>query len=39
VVQVLPPGVYIAMNGRVFDWNNVAKNRDTGVFEALDRAP
>jgi L-asparaginase len=35
VVQVLPPGVYIAMNGRVFDWDNVAKNRDTGVFEAL----
>jgi L-asparaginase len=31
---VLPPGVYIAMNGLVFDWDNVAKNRDTGVFEA-----
>jgi len=35
VVQVLPPGVYIAMNGRVFDWDNVTKNRDTGVFEPL----
>ena len=35
-VQVLPPGVYIAMNGRVFDWDDVEKNRDTGVFEALD---
>jgi L-asparaginase len=35
VVQVLPPGVYIAMNGRVFDWHNVEKNRDTGVFEPL----
>jgi L-asparaginase len=35
VVQVLPPGVYVAMNGRVFDWDNVVKNRDTGVFEAL----
>jgi L-asparaginase len=35
VVQVLPPGVYVAMNGRVFDWDDVAKNRDTGVFEAL----
>ena len=34
LVQVLPPGVYIAMNGLVFDWDNVAKNRDTGVFEA-----
>lgn len=35
VVQVLPPGVYIAMNGRVFDWDKVVKNRDTGVFEPL----
>ena len=34
VVQVLPPGVYITMNGRVFPWNGVRKNRDTGVFEA-----
>ncbi len=32
-VQVLPPGVYIAMNGRVFEWDNVRKNRKTGVFE------
>lgn len=37
-VQVLPPGVYITMNGRIFDWDNVRKNRDTGVFEALDEA-
>ncbi len=35
VSQVLPPGVYVAMNGRVFDWDNVRKNRDTGVFEPL----
>jgi len=35
VVQVLHPGVYVAMNGRVFHWDNVVKNRDTGVFEAL----
>ena len=33
-VQVLPPGVYLAMNGRYFVWNRVRKNRDTGVFEA-----
>ncbi len=32
-VQVLPPGVYIAMNGRVFHWDNVRKNKKTGVFE------
>ena len=32
--QVLPPGVYVAMNGRYFDWNRVRKNRESGVFEA-----
>lgn len=31
--QVLPPGVYVAMNGRVFPWDNVRKNRERGVFE------
>jgi len=35
VVQVLPPGVYITMNGRIFPWDDVRKNRETGVFEAL----
>jgi L-asparaginase len=34
-VQVLPAGVYVAMNGRWFAWNDVRKNRDTGVFETL----
>lgn len=32
-VQVLVPGVYIAMNGRYFHWNNVQKNPVTGFFE------
>lgn len=32
-VQVLPHGVYIAMNGRCFPWDNVRKNRDAGFFE------
>ena len=32
-VQVLPPGVYVAMNGRYFPWDRVRKNRQTGVFE------
>ncbi len=32
-VQVLPPGVYIAMNGRCFPWNGVRKNREGGIFE------
>jgi L-asparaginase len=31
--QVLPPGVYVAMNGRVFTAARVRKNRETGVFE------
>jgi L-asparaginase len=34
-VQSLPKGVYIAMNGRYFTWDNVRKNRDAGVFEEL----
>ncbi|HZR23325.1 MAG TPA: asparaginase domain-containing protein [Vicinamibacterales bacterium] len=34
-VQVLAPGVYVAMNGRYFDWNKVRKNTQTGVFEAI----
>ncbi len=32
-VQTLPPGVYVAMNGRCFDSGNVRKNKQTGVFE------
>jgi len=32
--QVLPPGIYIAMNGQHFAWDRVRKNRETGVFEA-----
>ena len=32
-VQTLPPGVYIVMNGRWFDWHNVRKNPTTGFFE------
>jgi L-asparaginase len=35
LVQVLKPGVYVAMNGRHFDWDKVKKNRETGVFEAV----
>lgn len=33
--QSLPHGVYIAMNGRFFNWNNVRKNKETGVFEEI----
>ena len=34
-VQVLPPGVYVAMNGQHFAWDKVRKNRETGSFEAI----
>lgn len=33
--QTLPPGVYLAMNGRYFNWDNVRKNKQTGVFEEV----
>ena len=32
-VQTMPNGVYIAMNGRVFNYNKVIKNKETGIFE------
>ena len=31
--QTLSNGVYVAMNGRVFEHNKVKKNTDTGIFE------
>jgi len=34
--QTLPAGVYIAMNGRYFTWDNVRKNKQTGVFEEMN---
>ncbi|HUK36397.1 MAG TPA: asparaginase domain-containing protein, partial [Vicinamibacterales bacterium] len=34
--QVLPAGVYIAMNGRAFRWDEVRKNRESGVFESQE---
>ena len=33
--QSLPHGVYVAMNGRYFTWDNVRKNKQTGMFEEL----
>lgn len=33
--QSLPHGVYVAMNGRYFNWDNVRKNKQTGVFEEI----
>lgn len=34
-VQTLPKGIYIAMNGKYFDWNNCRKNKELGLFEAI----
>lgn len=34
-VQILPPGIYIAMNGKIFNWDNVEKNKKTGFFEEI----
>jgi L-asparaginase len=33
--QTLPPGIYVAMNGRYFNWDNVRKNKQTGIFEEV----
>ncbi len=33
--QILPPGVYIAMNGQSFPWDRVRKNRERGEFEEI----
>jgi L-asparaginase len=36
-VQVLPVGVYVAMQGHYFPWNNVTKNRAGGFFEKKEK--
>jgi L-asparaginase len=35
VAQTLPAGVYVAMNGQIFAWDNVQKNKAAGVFQPL----
>lgn len=32
-LQALNPGVYVAMNGQIFPWHAVQKNRVAGIFE------
>ncbi len=34
IARTLPPDAYIAMNARVFPWDNVRKDTSGGVFEA-----
>ena len=36
LTQVLPSGVYIAMNGQVFNQENVQKNKKLGIFEETE---
>lgn len=33
--QTLPIGIFVAMNGRYFNWDNVRKNKQTGIFEEV----
>ena len=35
-VQSINKGVYIAMNGQIFNYENVKKNTELGVFEELE---
>ena len=35
-LNLLDPGVYVAMNGRTLPWNDVVKNRSLGVFQSPD---
>jgi L-asparaginase len=35
-VQSLTPGIYVAMNGKCFNWDNVRKNKKTGEFEEME---
>jgi len=32
-IQTLPPGIYVAMNGKYFHSDKVRKNKKTGMFE------
>ena len=36
--QTLPHGVYVAMNGLYFQWDEVRKNRELGIFESLKKS-
>ena len=32
-VQLLPAGIYITMNGKVFNWDKVSKDKQAGEFK------
>lgn len=33
--QALPKGVYVTMHGKIFDYDNVMKNKETNTFETI----
>lgn len=33
LARTLPPGAYVAMNARVFRWDDVRKDKSSGIFE------
>ena len=35
-LQSLPHGIYIAMNGNIFSWDNVKKDKELGLFLPLE---
>ena len=35
--QILKPGVYITMNGQYFNYDNVIKNKQLGIFEKINK--
>ena len=35
-VQLLPSGVYLTMNGQVFDYDHVVKDRSRGLFQSAE---
>ena len=35
--QLLPAGVFVAMNGRIFPWHIVRKNKAQGIFESTGK--
>ena len=38
-VQLLPAGIYVAMNGKCFPWDRVRKDRERGEFEEIPTTP
>ena len=35
-VQTLTTGIYISINGNIFKWDEVKKNREKGIFELIN---